>query len=310
VPRKRKRKSRAGVVPLLLAAVLLAGVVWAILPHHRARRTAYVPRSTPQRRAPAPVKAAPSPSIVPAPSAAATGLESPSAVPAASPSTQPGATGAKVAIVIDDCGQWPDVERGYLRLPIALTLAVMPHVRYTSQIAQEAVDANKGVMLHLPMEPVSGRAAGPGEIEVGMTDEQVTEHTEDDLAQVPAAEGFNNHEGSAASADPRIMKDVIAVAKRHGVFFIDSRTSAKTVGAAQAQAAGVPTASRDVFLDNVADEAYTESMLERTLAIAQRKGSAIAIGHPKATTLAALQAMYPKMEAAGVQFVLARDLVR
>ena len=50
-------------------------------------------------------------------------------------------------------------------------------------------------------------------------------------------------------------------------------------------------------------------MLERTVAIAQRDGTAIAIGHPKPTTLEALRAMYPKMQAEGVQFVLAEDLV-
>jgi hypothetical protein len=220
------------------------------------------------------------------------------------------ATAPRVAIIIDDCGQWPKTERAYLQLPIPLTMAVLPHVAFTAEIAQAAAGAGKGVMLHLPMEPLSHRRAGPGEIDDSMSDDDVTKQTEDDVAQVPLAEGLNNHEGSEASADARVMRDVVAVAKSHDLFFIDSRTNVKTVGADEAAAAGVPNASRDVFLDNRADVAYTESMLERTVAIAESKGSAIAIGHPKPTTLEALRAMYPRMEAAGVQFVLAKDLVR
>jgi polysaccharide deacetylase 2 family uncharacterized protein YibQ len=235
----------------------------------------------------------------------------PQVIASATPHASPAVTGeATVAIIIDDCGQWLSTERAFLALPIPLTLSVLPHVRYTAQIAQDATDAGKGVMLHLPMEPLSRDTAGRGEITTAMTDAQVAAQTEDDIAQVPLAKGLNNHEGSKASADARIMGDVIAVVKTHDLFFIDSRTNPKTVAAETARQAGVPEASRNVFLDDRADERYTEQMLERTVEIAKRNGSAIAIGHPKPTTLAALQALYPKMQAEGVQFVLASELAR
>ena len=214
-----------------------------------------------------------------------------------------------MAIIIDDCGQWLDTERSLIGLPIPLTLSVLPHVRYSEQIAQEAADAGKGVMLHIPMEPLSHVYPGPGEIKDAMTDDQVTKQTEDDVAQVPLAKGANNHEGSEASADDRVMKDVIAVLKAHDLFFVDSRTSAKSVGQEVAQDDGVPNAKRDVFLDNQANIAYTESMLERAVEVAKRNGSAIAIGHPKPSTLAAIRDFYPKMQAEGVTFVLASSLV-
>ena len=216
----------------------------------------------------------------------------------------------QVALIIDDCGQWLHTERGIIALPIPITLSVLPHVTYSTLIAQEAAAAGKGVMLHLPMEPLSHVNPGPGEIKTAMDDAAVAKQTEDDVAQVPLAKGVNNHEGSEASADPRVMKDVIGVIKQHDLFFIDSRTNAKSVGAEQAQDAGVPTASRNVFLDNQASVAYTESMLEHAVAIAKRDGSAIAIGHPKPTTLEAIRDLYPKMEAEGVRFVLAQDLVQ
>ena len=220
------------------------------------------------------------------------------------------ASGAQLAIIIDDCGQWLDTERALIALPIPLTLSVLPHVRYTALVAREAAAAGKGVMLHLPMEPISHMYPGPGEIRDGMSDEQVSAQTEDDVAQVPLAKGANNHEGSEASANERVMKDVVSVMKSHDLFFIDSLTSAKSIAQQTAREAGVPSAKRDVFLDNEASVAYTESMLERAARIARENGSAIAIGHPKPSTLAAIRELYPKLQNEGVQFVLAQELVR
>ena len=310
MPRRKKRvRSSSALLLLLLPVVLLGAVVWAILPRHsaaqRTHRTGAVAIASPSPAAATPA-AAQSPAVTQA-SPQTTSQASPVASPAATP--QPNASGVRVAVIIDDCGQWPDTERGYLALPIPLTLSVLPHVHYTAQIAQEANDAGKGVMLHLPMEPLSHVNPGPGEIKTAMSDDAIDKQTEDDVAQVPLATGVNNHEGSEASADDRVMKDVIGIVKEHNLFFIDSRTNAKSVAAQDASDAGVPNASRDVFLDNQANVAYTESMLERAVQIAKRNGSAIAIGHPKPTTLAALRNMYPKMQSEGVQFVLASSLV-
>ncbi len=231
--------------------------------------------------------------------------------PAATPeATAPASGTVTVAIIIDDCGQWPAIERGFLALPIPLTLSILPHVRYTTEIASEAAAAGKGIMLHLPMEPLGRDTAGPGEITTAMSDAQIASQTEDDIAQVPAATGTNNHEGSKATADARVMKDVIAVVKAHDLFFIDSRTSAQSVAAQTARDAGVPESSRNVFLDDRADQAFTEQALEQTVEYAKRNGSAIAIGHPRPTTLAALTAVYQKMQGEGVRFVLASELVR
>ncbi len=164
-------------------------------------------------------------------------------------------------------------------------------------------------MLHLPMEPLSGIYPGPGEIKTSMSDAQIASQVQDDLAQVPLATGVNNHEGSKASADPRVMRDVMQVLVQRGnLFFIDSRTNAASVGAQAASAAGIPTASRDVFLDNKEDVAYSEGQLREAAAIAQRTGSAIAIGHPRATTLEAVREMIPQLQAQGINFVLVSSL--
>ncbi len=218
-------------------------------------------------------------------------------------------SGAELAIIIDDCGQRLRTERSFIALPIPITLSVLPDVRYTRLVSDEAQAAGKGVMLHLPMEPRSHLNPGPGKITTTMSDAQIAAQVSADLADIPFVQGVNNHEGSKATADPRVMRDVAAAIARHGnLFFVDSMTTSASVAAETTRAAGVPTASRDVFLDNRADVAYTESQLRQAAALARSHGSAIAIGHPHATTLAALRAAIPRLEAEGVRFVLVREL--
>ena len=249
--------------------------------------------------------------------AEATATQSPTESPTESASPLPTAPraensgGPKLALIIDDCGQWVDIERGFIALPIPLTMSVLPHVHAGTEIADEAQAAGKGVMLHLPMETLSGMYPGPGEVTTKMSDDEIAAQVADDLAQVPLAKGVNNHEGSKGSADERVMKDVIAALQKHGdLFFIDSRTNSASVGAQVAAAAGVPTASRDVFLDNKEDVAYSEAQLLQAVEIAKRTGSAIAIGHPRKTTLEAVTALIPKLQADGIEFVLAQSLTR
>jgi hypothetical protein len=142
-----------------------------------------------------------------------------------------------------------------------------------------------------------------------MNDDAIAAQVRDDLDSVPLAAGVNNHEGSRATADDRVMRAVVAVLAQRRVFFIDSRTSTATVGERDASAAGVPTARRDVFLDDVADVDATEAQLRRAAELALARGSAIAIGHPRPTTLAALTALLPELAKDGITLVLASELV-
>jgi polysaccharide deacetylase 2 family uncharacterized protein YibQ len=290
-----------GPLVSLIALILFAAIAgWWLLrpkPHHA---THYVFHTL----APSAEPAAPTPTVAPT---------APVATPLPTASPTPLVTGhphgAALALIVDDCGQWIATERGFVALEIPLTLSVLPDVPYTNVIATEASDAGKGVMLHLPMETLSGLNPGPGKVTTEMSDAQIVAQVESDLAEVPLARGVNNHEGSKASADARVMHAVIGVLAQRSLFFIDSRTNVASVGEATARAMGVPTAARDVFLDNRADVAYSEAQLSAAAAIALRTGSAIAIGHPRPTTLEAVRAMIPRLQALGIQFVLVQDLV-
>ncbi|HET9030555.1 MAG TPA: divergent polysaccharide deacetylase family protein [Candidatus Aquilonibacter sp.] len=321
--RKPARKTRASrsPLPILFVLVLIAVAAgWFLLrpserkhhPHKTVVSAVTPPPSETPLETPSELPTAavatesPTPSAQPSPTASTSARASLAPLPprAGNPNAP------KLAIIVDDCGQWLSTERGFIALPVPVTLSVLPDVHGTATIAQEAHDAGKGVMLHLPMDTLSGMNPGPGKVTTAMTDAQITAQLENDLAQVPLAQGVNNHEGSKGSADTRVMTDVIDVLAKRNLFFIDSRTNAASVGEQIAAANGVKTAARDVFLDNKADVAYSEQQLREAAAIAKRTGSAIAIGHPKPTTLAAVKALVPELQAEGIEFVLVRDLAR
>ncbi len=299
MPRRSHRRPRITPVRALVAALaLIVGVFFVrsfLIPHEAARIAV---RPQPTFTATAPPASTPTSSPTPQRSPAVTATRS------GAPSRR-----GRLALIIDDCGQWPTIERGYIALPIPLTMAVLPEVRYSARIADEAHAAGKEVMLHLPMQPMADLNPGPGKIMVSMNRETIEAQTARDIDAIPYADGANNHEGSRATSDPRVMAAVMRVFQRRGLFFIDSRTIATTVAQKTARADGVPNAARNVFLDDRNTLRAVEAQLRLAAKIALTRGSAIAIGHPRPATLAAVRALYPELEREGITFVLARSLV-
>ena len=127
---------------------------------------------------------------------------------------------------------------------------------------------------------------------------------------MPGAVGVNNHMGSVATADPRVMRAVVGVLSRRGLFFLDSRTTDATVAEKTAEEAAVPAVSRRVFLDDVATEDAVRRQLEELVRRAKQEGEAVAIGHPYPATLAVLEKELPGLAGRGVRLVRVRELVK
>jgi polysaccharide deacetylase 2 family uncharacterized protein YibQ len=216
------------------------------------------------------------------------------------------------AIIIDDLGQNLETARQLLALPYSLTFSVLPHLRDSVETATEARRAGHEVMLHLPMEPEAGSHASPGEgeIRVGMTSFEIEHILQSDLASVPQAVGVNNHMGSRATADPRLMAAVMrSLAARH-LYFVDSRTTAASVALEAARQQGLPAFYRSVFLDDSASVPYTLAQLRQLLRVLEDQGAALAIGHPYPTTIAALAEFLPELESDDVELVPASQLLQ
>jgi polysaccharide deacetylase 2 family uncharacterized protein YibQ len=225
------------------------------------------------------------------------------------PST--GVSGPKLAIILDDLGNDRDAAEAVFALHCALTISVLPYHAHSTEIAEEAQRRGLEVMLHLPMRAVANETPEAHQLEAGMSGEEVARALGGMLQSVPTASGVNNHEGSLATTDAKLMGELMPQLKQRDLFFVDSRTTAATVAFEAAEHAGVRSGFRNVpFLDDVQDVAAIRKQLELALRGAKEKGAAIAIGHPHAETLRALKEMLPLMETQGVHLVYVSELVK
>ena len=166
-------------------------------------------------------------------------------------------------------------------------------------------------MLHLPMRAIANETPEAHQLEAGMSGEEVARVLGGMLESVPTASGVNNHEGSLATSDAKLMGELMPLLKQRDLFFVDSRTTAATVAFEEAERAGARSGFRNVpFLDDVQDVAAIRKQLELAMRGAKEKGAAIAIGHPHAETLRALREMLPEAEAQGVHLVVVSELVK
>jgi len=253
--------------------------------------------------------------VSPAPSPAA--RRSPPPTRAAARAPAPSARNApagepRLAIVIDDLGNELAPARRLAGWPEPVAGAVLPGLAFSAASARALSEGGKQVLLHLPMEPQGFPRVrpGPGVILRAQSDGEITQTLEADLATVPGAAGVNNHMGSAATADPRVMRAVARVLSHRGLFFVDSRTTDATVAERTAEEESVPSARRRVFLDDVATEAAVKERLDEALERARTEGSAIAIGHPYPATLAVLERELPTAGEKGVKLVKVGELVK
>ena len=227
--------------------------------------------------------------------------------PEAAPTTAPPppqATGARLAIVIDDAGNNLQELRPFLEFPAPLTFAVLPQLQHSERAATLARSHGHEVILHLPMAAVSGLYPGPGTISAELSDGEIRSLLERNFASITGAAGANNHMGSAGTSDPRIMNAVMAYLAESGKFFVDSRTTPTSVAAPYAAKYGVPFMQRDVFLDHDRDPAAIRAALRKGLAVARKHGYAVLIGHASVADVAeALFEVYPHLERRGYELV-------
>lgn len=213
------------------------------------------------------------------------------------------AGGGKVAIVLDDWGYNQALVPMVLALNRPVTLAILPHQRYSRAIAAAVQDSQCEVILHLPMEP---RGASPREPQVlapGMPAAAVRRMLDEALATVPTARGLSNHQGSKATEDPALMRLLLGELQRRQLMFLDSLVTDKSVCRAVALDLHLPFAQRAVFLDNEATPQAVRQQLLELAAVARRAGVAVGIGHDKRVTLEVLQEVMPQLEQTGIEFV-------
>ena len=220
------------------------------------------------------------------------------------------ASRARIALIIDDIGYSRRRAGMFLSLPVPITYAVLPRLSLTRPLSEEIRDAGHQVLLHQPMEPLNSRFdPGPGALYVRYDSDRIAEILAENLADVPCAEGVNNHMGSLFTAHAEKMLPTLEALQGWNRFFVDSLTSPDSAGFRTARGLNLPAARRSVFLDNVRSEAAVYRQLQRLAAKALREGCAIGIGHPFAETAAAIARFVKPAAAAGIEPVYVSSLL-
>ncbi len=198
---------------------------------------------------------------------------------------------ARMVIVVDDLGRSVRAGERLASLSFPVTFSVMPCEPHSREVAALATNRRVELILHLPMQPESYPKTdpGPGALFVNMDARAIAKTTALDIAKVPGICGVNNHMGSRFTRDEAGMNVVMQVLGKHGLFFLDSVTTAKTCGQKAAARHHVPYLRRNVFLDNIRDTKAIIYQLRKAQALARKTGACIAICHPYPQTLEALK---------------------
>ena len=224
--------------------------------------------------------------------------------------------GAMLAVIIDDFGSGRDGVSQMMAIDRHLTFAVLPYEPFTKDNAEQGNKLGYEIIVHLPMEPVHGKTnwLGPNGILCSQDSQKISALTRMALHDVPYAKGANVHMGSKASADDRVIGCIIDEVAKAGMFFVDSKTGAKSVILSIADKAGVPCLERNVFLDGQQPKSYVLKQLRQAQGIALKQGYAVAIGHVGVeggkVTAEAIREMLPELDKNGVRLVFVSELMQ
>ena len=263
-------------------------------PAARSPQEAFPADSKPTERPPEPGNSS-SARKAPKPVSAAPAASRPVSRPEREPKPAPELKGT-VVIVIDDAGNNLRELEPFLRFPGPLTIAVLPGLPHSAEAARRVRAAGKEVFLHQPMEALNGQNPGPGAITTGMNEAEIRAILRRNVEEVGPIIGINNHQGSKVTEDERTMTVVLDFCRERGLVFLDSRTTAESVVPAVAARTGMKIRERDVFVDNIQERAAMIRYLQEGLKKAEKKGSAVMIGHAWSSELAStLQELYPEL---------------
>lgn len=219
-----------------------------------------------------------------------------------------------LAIVIDDLTTGATGFEELLALGVPLTFALFPDQPNVGALAKRVAAQGHEVILHLPMDagkvnPVwyAGRLLSGRQ-----SDEEIQGLVSEWLRAVPQAKGMNNHMGTVATQDKRVVRAVLEVAQGQGKFVLDSLTTEATVVPQVAVEMGIPCMQRSLFLDHEPGKEAAAEQVRKLADWSVRHGAAIGIGHVgpgREGTAQALAELLPKLRARGIRFVTLSTLL-
>ncbi len=218
----------------------------------------------------------------------------------------------KIVLILDDVGYENQPLEDAATIDARLSFAVIPGTPRAKSSAEFLASRGFEILCHLPMEPLDFPNVSPGEnaIFTAMSDDEIRVLADANISSIPHVKGVNNHMGSRATRDRRVMERLAEILVQKDIYFIDSRTAGSSVAAQVTRDARVPTGTRDVFLDDDPSEASVRRQLRQLVRLSESRQYVIGIGHVYPTTVRVLREEIPRLADAGYEFLFASDVLR
>lgn len=193
----------------------------------------------------------------------------------------------KLSIIIDDVTV-PSQVRKIQDIGYKITMSFMPPTSRHKNSAKIALNL-PFYMIHFPLQAKSFKFEEEKTLHVGDSYEKIEKRVKEVRDFYPNATYTNNHTGSKFTSDDQSMDYLIKALKKYNFIFVDSRTTSNSVVKKYTKKYDMPYIARNIFLDNNQDFNYIQKQLKKSIRIAKKTGSAIAIGHPYGITLKVLK---------------------
>ena len=215
------------------------------------------------------------------------------------------------SIIVDDLGNNFDRGKSVIHFPAPVTLAILPKTEFSTSLAKLAHANQKEIILHLPLQPIANHDHSPGTLNLHMTHQEFLSELKSNIRSVPYIKGINNHMGSLLTMHPGhmnwLMKEVSDIGD---LYFVDSRTSKKSVASTIATENQVPSLERDVFLDPDYKPETIKKQFQHFINVINRQGYGIAIAHPHPRTLQFIKDHLTELEDHGIELVTVSQLMK
>lgn len=222
---------------------------------------------------------------------------------------QPLIQGKTLVIIIDDLGNNLRQGKATAALPGKVNMAVLPYTPHGVTLAKQGHRAGKEILLHAPMSNLGNLPLGPGALTPELSEQEFKSTLAANIRHVPHIRGINNHMGSDLTQRSRQMNWVMQELNEQQLYFVDSRTSGKSIAAATASQHGIPHLTRHVFLDNERNTAAIARRFREVLQAVDNQGLAVAIGHPYPETIDFLQRVLPLLHQRGIKLAYVSEVL-
>jgi polysaccharide deacetylase 2 family uncharacterized protein YibQ len=219
----------------------------------------------------------------------------------------------KIAFLLEDFGFEADQTTiDYLSFDKPLTIGLVPAKAKSDWTAKIAKNYHKEIVIELPMEPLVPLAAAykVPMIMVNHAAPQIDAFIEAAAKSLPDFSGFSNLYGSRFLEDTRVTTIMLEDVKQHHAYFVDTRSTDKSVAPALALQTGVPCATVDFRIGKKTGERGIDSLVTSYIQYAQKMGTALVSSSPTPALIKVLKKRKDAFGHSGIELVYVSELAK